>query len=144
MPGTDFFELKTRKNKYFVDVGTPPPPLLHHYSYTPISSSGFFFSGWSPREILGQWNGSAQGFLAQNRRLKQPIKNKDILFELPSLFPSDQLLTKKPGIEVACTHTQPRSNVSLKLKNVSSPFVKHLGQFFVLIRKISFTNEVET
>ena len=129
-----------------MDVGTPPPPP---FIITPIRQSHpqAFFSAVGRLERL--WVNGMEVHKYFWRKiegcyLKQPIKNKDILFELPSLFPSDQLLTKKPGIEIACTYTQPRSNVSLKLKNVSSPLVKRLGQFFVLIRKISFTNEVET
>ena len=66
---------------------------------------GFFVSGWSPEETLGQWNGSGPGFLVQNNRSLHETANqkKDISFEFPRVSPGDQLLTKKPedsGIKI--------------------------------------------
>ena len=74
----------------------------------PISipeSSGFFVSGWSPGETLGQWNESAPGLLAQNNRSLHETTNQKKIFIRESLrvSPGDQPLTKKPedsGIKI--------------------------------------------
>ena len=49
--------------------------------------SGFFVSGGSPEETLGQWNRSVPGFLAQNNRSLHETANQknNSLFEFPSL-----------------------------------------------------------
>ena len=74
-------------------------------------SSGIFVSGWSPGETLGQWNGSAPGFVAQNNRSLHETANqeKEILFHFPRVSPGDQPLTKKPedsGIEIGATKSR--------------------------------------
>ena len=68
-------------------------------------SSGFFVSGWSPGETLGQWDRSAPGFPPQNNRALHETANqkKNILSDFPRVSPGDQPLTKKPedsGIEI--------------------------------------------
>ena len=57
-------------------------------------SSGFFVSGWSPGETLGQWNGSAPGFLAQDNRSLHETANQNKIFYL-----SPQSLSKWPTAE---------------------------------------------
>ena len=62
-------------------------------------SSGFFVSGWSPGETLGQWNESAPGFLAQNNRSLHETTHQ----KKDRVSPGDQPLTKKPedsGIKI--------------------------------------------
>ena len=65
----------------------------------------FFVSSWSPGEILGQWNESALGCLAQHNRSLHESANekKDILFDFSRVSPGDQPLPKEPensGIEI--------------------------------------------
>ena len=88
-------------------------------------SSGFFVSGWSPGETLGQWNESAPGFLTQNSRSLHETANqkKDILFDFPRVSPGDQPLTKKPEdsrIEIVSLATNPRNRKHTKKKSVFS------------------------
>ena len=69
------FKMAARRRPWHT-AGLVSPNILEILTISIPESSGFFVSGWSPGETLGQWDESEPGFLGQNNRSLHETANQ--------------------------------------------------------------------